>query len=86
MSNQTDPCGCAPDVLGGKSTLFAVTKIDERGQIVVPKDIRESMGWGKGEKIAMITRSNTEGKPCCVMLVHVDSLSDYIKGFVDTLK
>ena len=86
MSSQPGSCGCTTKPEENAHTLFAVTKIDDRGQVVIPKDIRDSLGWSKNEKIAIITRKNPEGKSCCVMLVHVDSLADYIKGFVNTLK
>jgi antitoxin PrlF len=86
MSSQTDSCGCSPKPDSNTANLFAVTKIDERGQVVIPKEIRDGMGWNKSEKIAIITRTNAEGKPCCLMLVHVDSLSSSIKGFINTLK
>ncbi|MBN2152563.1 MAG: AbrB/MazE/SpoVT family DNA-binding domain-containing protein [Candidatus Lokiarchaeota archaeon] len=86
MSSQPGSCGCSTNPDDSALTLFSITKIDERGQIVIPKDVRDGLGWNKGEKIAIITRKNTEGKLCCVMLVHVDSLADYIKGFVSTLR
>ncbi len=86
MSSQPGSCGCPTKPDESAQTLFAVTKIDDRGQVVIPKDIRDSLGWIKNEKIAIITRKNPEGKSCCVMLVHVDSLAEYIKGFVNTLK
>jgi antitoxin PrlF len=86
MSSKPGSCDCPTKPDPTKNTLFAVTKIDDRGQIVIPKEIRDSLGWNKSEKIAILTRMNAEGKACCVMLVHVDSLADSIKGFVNTLK
>jgi antitoxin PrlF len=85
MSSQHGSCDCTPKPDESAHALFAVTKIDERGQIVIPKEIRDSLGWNKNEKIAIITRKNADGKACCVMLVHVDSFADSIKGFVNTL-
>ncbi|NMC07937.1 MAG: AbrB/MazE/SpoVT family DNA-binding domain-containing protein [Candidatus Lokiarchaeota archaeon] len=86
MSSKPGSCGCTTAPNEGKNSLFAVTKIDDRGQIVIPKEIRDSLGWNKNERIAMLTRKNAEGKACCVMLVHVDSFEDSIKEFVGKLK
>ena len=35
-----------------------VTKIGERGQLVIPQDIRENMGISKGDKFIIIERGD----------------------------
>ena len=45
----------------------AVTSIDERGQMVLPKEIRDKAGIRAGDKLAVITWRK-EGQVCCISL------------------
>lgn len=36
---------------------FEVTKLGERGQIVIPQEFRKSMGLQRGEKFVVVSRS-----------------------------
>lgn len=58
--------------------LESVVSIDERGQLVLPKEIRERWGLKGGDKLAIIT-SVKEGEICCVALVKADLLTKNFK-------
>jgi antitoxin PrlF len=64
-----DECCC-----GVKSIIT----IDERGQIVLPKEVREEADIKAGDKFAVITLKR-ESKVCCVYLMRVDELSEMVK-------
>jgi len=81
-SKTASPCDCKPS--GSCCKIDAVTGIDSRGQIVLPKAIREKMGWNAGDKLAIITLER-DGKPCCLYIIHADMLSDPIKGLLEPM-
>lgn len=56
----------------------AVTSIDERGQMVLPKEIRDKAGFRAGDKLAVITWKK-EGEVCCVSLIRTDDFASQIK-------
>jgi len=52
----------------------AILAIDARGQILIPKDVREQAQMNVGDKLALIS-NNHEGKICCLYLIPVNDLS-----------
>jgi antitoxin PrlF len=59
----------------------AVVSVDERGQMVLPKDIREKAGIKAGDKLAIIAMRQ-EGKVCCLSMIKVEALADMVKGML----
>jgi antitoxin PrlF len=57
----------------------SVVSVDERGQMVLPKDIREKANIKAGDKLAVVSYAGKNGKTCCLTLVKVDDLSDLVK-------
>jgi len=74
-------CGCTP---GSGCQVEAVLSVDDRGQMVLPKDIREKAGIRTGDKLALISWER-EGKICCLALMKADSLSGMVKGILGPL-
>jgi antitoxin PrlF len=70
------PCGCTP-VAGCK--VESVLSVDDRGQMVLPKDVRERAGINAGDKLALISWER-EGKVCCLALMKVENLSGMVNG------
>ncbi len=58
--------------------VAAVVRVDERGQMVLPKDIRERMGLAAGDKLALTAIGSGE-KICCLVLVKADALVDGVR-------
>lgn len=58
-----------------------VTSIDERGQMVLPKEIREKAGLQAGDKIALITWEK-DGKVCCISLLKTAELAPMVKDIL----
>jgi AbrB family looped-hinge helix DNA binding protein len=69
------PAGCRVE---------AVLSVDERGQMVLPKDVRERAGIQTGEKLALIS-SEKEGKVCCLVLIRAGELSGMVQGILGPL-
>jgi bifunctional DNA-binding transcriptional regulator/antitoxin component of YhaV-PrlF toxin-antitoxin module len=52
----------------------AILAIDARGQILIPKDVREQAQMNVGDKLALISHIYEE-KICCLYLIPVNDLS-----------
>jgi antitoxin PrlF len=74
-------CECGPDP-GCK--VESVLSVDERGQMVLPKDVREKAGIRTGDKLALITWTR-EGTVCCIALMKVENLSGMVKDVLGPL-
>ena len=57
----------------------AVVTVDERGQLVLPKAVREKAGIKAGDKLA-ITSWEKDGKMCCIALMKANALESMVKG------
>ena len=59
----------------------ALITIDGRGQIVLPKDLREKAKVKAGDKFAVIS-CESNGKVCCISLVKADDFAETVKGIL----
>ena len=63
----------------GCCRVEAVVSIDERGQMVLPKDIREKANIHAGDKLA-VTSWEKNGKICCISLMKSEDFAEMVKG------
>ena len=56
----------------------SVISIDERGQMVLPKEIREKANIRAGDKLALVSWGQ-EGGVLCMALIKVDDLNKMVK-------
>jgi antitoxin PrlF len=56
----------------------SIINIDERGQMVLPKDLREKANIKAGDKLAVVSYGQMNGISC-LALVKVDDISDLVK-------
>jgi AbrB family looped-hinge helix DNA binding protein len=56
----------------------AIVSVDDRGQMVLPKDIREKLDLRAGEKLAVVTKER-DGKVCCIYLFRTDELLGMVR-------
>ncbi len=77
--------GCSETGSGAKGmeccNVDAIIAIDSRGQIVLPKEVREKAGIKAGDKFAVIS-CESGGKVCCIALVKADDFADMVKGML----
>ncbi len=57
----------------------SLVSVDERGQMVLPKEIREKANIRPGDKLALISWEKG-GQVCCVSLIKVEELTEMVKG------
>ncbi len=62
----------------------AVTSIDERGQMVLPKEIRERTQIQPGDKLGIIVWEKA-GKVCCLTLIKMGELSDMVRDLLSPM-
>lgn len=61
--------------------MESIVSVDERGQMVLPKDIREKAGIRAGDKLAVVSME-MGGKICCLSLIKVEELEGMVKSML----
>ncbi len=59
----------------------AVISVDDRGQMVLPKEIREKAKIHAGDKLAVISWEKDE-EVCCISLVKAEDFTEMVKGLL----
>ena len=59
----------------------ALISLDERGQMVLPKEIRDKAGIHAGDKLALVSWEK-DGKVCCFTLIKAGEFGDMVKGLL----
>lgn len=62
----------------------ALISVDERGQMVLPKEMREKADIRAGDKLALATWEK-EGKVCCFVLIKAGEFGEMVKGLLGPL-
>jgi AbrB family looped-hinge helix DNA binding protein len=62
----------------------SVVSVDERGQMVLPKEIRAKANIQAGDKLAIITMEKA-GRICCLSLIKADEFADMVKGLLSPI-
>lgn len=57
----------------------ALVSVDERGQMVLPKELRKRANIHAGDKLA-VTSWEKDGKVCCLILTKAEELTDMVKA------
>ena len=68
-------------VKGSGCSIEAVLTVDDRGQIVLPKHVREKAGMNTGDRLALIVWES-DTKVCCVGLIKAENLNAGVKGVI----
>ncbi len=66
---------------GGCCSVESVVTVDERGQMVLPKELREKAKIKAGSKFGVVS-CEKNGEVCCLMLVKLDALSEMMQNFL----
>jgi antitoxin PrlF len=74
-------CCDAEGAKGSCCRVESLVNIDERGQMVLPKDLRDRAGIKAGDKLALITWEK-DGEVCCLTLIKADYLARGVKEFL----
>ena len=65
----------------GCCKIESMITVDERGQMILPKDIRQRAGIRSGDKLALITMEK-DNKICCMSFIKADNFTEMLKGIL----
>ena len=63
----------------GRCKVESIVSVDERGQMILPKDIRERAKIGGGDKMAVVSMEK-DGIICCLSLIKVEELEAMVRS------
>ena len=69
-------CGCYK--------VQALVTVDERGQMVLPKDVRKRARIEARDKLALTTIER-DGKVCCILLTKADELAQTVQSILGSV-
>jgi AbrB family looped-hinge helix DNA binding protein len=64
--------------------INAIITMDAKGQIVIPKDLREKADFKATDKIAVVAYEK-EGKVCCIVMIKAERLAGAISKTLSPL-
>jgi len=83
MVKTTKTGSCLKATVGSLSCckVESLISVDERGQMVLPKEIRDKANIRPGDKLALISWEK-DGKVCCISMVKAEDFGDMVKGLL----
>lgn len=75
---------CKPHDNPSTCQVEAVLSIDSRGQIVIPKEVRNRAHICDGDKLALVSWMNRD-EVCCLALIRTENLSSEVSGVMNSL-
>ena len=79
--DESRPCCMPADSGVSYCKVESVVSIDDRGQMVLPKDIRDRAKISAGDKLAVISWER-DGEVCCISLIKAKDFTDMVKGIL----
>jgi antitoxin PrlF len=62
-------------------SVESLVTVDESGQMVLPKELRERANIRAGDKLALISWQK-DGELCCFTLIKAEALAEWVKEFL----
>ena len=82
LKKDKEKCCClSPGEEMGCCKIESVISVDERGQMVLPKEIREKAHIKPGDKLALVSWEK-QGKVSCMFLIKADELANMAKDML----
>lgn len=72
---------CGTSSQGSCCSVQSLVTVDERGQMVLPKEIRDKAGINAGDKLVVVGWEQ-DGKICCISLIKSNDFSGMVKGLL----
>jgi antitoxin PrlF len=73
-----ETCCASGEELESCCKVESLISVDERGQMVLPKDFRDRAGIRAGDKLVLISWTKDD-EVCCISLMKADGLVDMVK-------
>lgn len=82
VKKEKDEYCCLPTDRGTSCCkVESVVSVDDRGQMVLPKEIRDRAKIRAGDKLAVISWEK-DGKVCCISLIKAEDFAEMVKGLL----
>ncbi len=79
---EKEQSSCGPPGDGGSCCkVEALVSVDERGQMVIPKETRTLANIRPGDKLALISWQK-DGEICCLCLVKAEEMAGMVRGLL----
>ncbi|MFH1485051.1 MAG: HgcAB-associated protein [Chloroflexota bacterium] len=65
----------------GSYRVEAIVTVDERGQMVLPKEVRDKAAIRPGDKLAVVTWEK-DRSVCCISLIRAEELAGMVKNLL----
>ncbi len=73
---------CEPSSLGPECCkVESVVTIDSKGQVLLPKEVRENTNLKPGDKLVVVNISGKK-ETCCITLIKADYFEEMVKNFL----
>jgi AbrB family looped-hinge helix DNA binding protein len=69
---------CCEAMAGNCFKVESIISVDDRGQMVLPKEVRDRAKIRPGDKLALVSWE-MDGEVCCLALIKTDELSGMVK-------
>ena len=83
LKTKTKNC-CASTTDMACCQVEAVVTVDERGQMVLPKEIREKAKICPGDKLVVVTMEK-DGKFCCLSLIKAQDFEGMVQNLLSPM-
>ena len=77
IENMSEGC-CSADATTC-CKVEALVSVDERGQMVLPKDVRQKANINPGDKLALTTWEK-DGSVCCITLTKAEDITGMVRA------
>ena len=78
---EKSPCRMPADKKASFCKVESIISVDERGQMVLPKELRDKINISAGDKLAVISWEK-DGKVCCLSLIKAENLAEMTKDLL----
>jgi len=82
--NEIESCCTPADRNISCCRVESVVSVDDRGQMVLPKELRNKAKIHAGDKLA-VTSWEKDGKICCIALIKVEDLTEMVKDMLGSV-
>ncbi len=72
---------CCESMAGNCFKVDSIISVDDRGQMVLPKEVRDRAKIRPGDKLALVSWE-MNGEVCCLALIKTDELAGMVKDML----
>lgn len=75
---------CEPNENMNSCKVEAIVSLDDRGQILLPKNVRDKAKIKPGDKLAVVTWENND-EVDCISLIRTEDLVELVKNMLNPM-